>query len=120
MMAEYQEGQQLRGSDGKIYVVRNGVPVTQGGIAGPDPAKVKQEQRADEDQQIQREAAIRSREDQSLQRERFEVDRQKASLDIQEKQKKLDDGDVGSAVGEERKAAAFLIRALGANDSYEG
>lgn len=44
---------------------------------------------------------------------------QKDLLDLKEKTKKLEDGDIATAVGEERKAAAFLIRALGANDSYE-
>jgi hypothetical protein len=66
-------------------------------------------------------------EDQQMQRAKFELDQEKSArdaekdaLDIQERQKKLADGDVASAVGEERKAAAFLLRALGANESYEG
>jgi hypothetical protein len=104
-------------TDPKILAELNGTPPRQAPryqtIRGRvDPYK-------DEDQQMQRAAANRAEESQSLQRSRDALANEKDRLDIQKKSKELADGDVATAVGEERKAGAFLLRAMGANDSYE-
>jgi len=44
---------------------------------------------------------------------------EKDAIIIAKGKKELEDGDVATAVGEERKASSFLLRALGSNDSYE-
>lgn len=81
-----------------------------GPIVGPaapvDPYKIR-------DQQIQEKKEARDA-------QKDAITTQKDIIDLKERTKKFEDGDVATAVGEERKAAAFLIRALGANDSYEG
>ncbi len=68
-------------------------------------------------QQIAEEKRAQERADRDARKDA--LSNQKDILDLKEKTKKLEDGDIATAVGEERKAAAFLIRALGANDSYE-
>ena len=69
-------------------------------------------------QQIAEEARANRREARDVTKDSLAT--QKDIIDLKERTKKFEDGDVATAVGEERKAAAFLIRALGANDSYEG
>jgi hypothetical protein len=58
--------------------------------------------------------------DMTIQASREARDAQKDALAIQEKQLDLAGGIEAKAIEGERKAAAFLIRALGANESYEG
>lgn len=81
-------------------------PAYPGVIKGaPDPYKA-------EDQQMQREAAERARRDQEMQERRFRADQEQREKDRQ--------AGVNNAAREsENKAAAFLLRALGANDGYE-
>lgn len=83
-------------------------PTTQNGPKwgpSPDPEKA-------EDQEMQRR-------DQALQETKDQRDAKKDSLIIEEKTKELAQGDQAKAIEGERKAAAFLIRALGSNESYE-
>ena len=73
---------------------------TNGGIIRPrvDPYKAR-------DQQLQEEAAQRAREDQALQRQKFEIEQQKATLDIQKSQRDLAPG---ADTTESEKTAGFL------------
>jgi hypothetical protein len=77
-------------------------------IAPPDPYKQAAETRAQEDQALQREGAVRAREDQEFQRRKFELEQQRA--DRQE-----DKANAGTV--DEKKIATLLTRiAGGAND----
>jgi len=82
-------------------------------IAPADPYKQSAEARAAEDQQLQREAAARSQAQLQLSQESAERSAAKEQRETQLKEKGFD------ATEGERKAAAFLIRALGSNTSYE-
>lgn len=74
-------------------------------IRRADPYKDSAEQRAQE-------AASRAAEDQRMQREKFDWERRQREAEVK--------AGVGAAAREsENKAAAFLLRALGSNDSYE-
>ena len=76
-------------------------------IAPPDPYKQASEARAQEDQQIQR--------------ERLDIARQSEQRQANNDARKVAREESGfDATEGERKAGAFLIRALGANTSYEG
>lgn len=93
---------------------------SQGGpVYGPppvvDPYKQASEARAERDQQLQEQTAIRAAEDQAMQREKFEWEKVKQAQD-----RAAGVGVAADTTEGERKAGAFLIRALGANDSYEG
>lgn len=79
-----------------------------GPVYGPAPDRSKQE--AEE-----RARAAEARAAAAAQR-----DAAKDSLIIQDKQQDLEAGPGGKATESERKAAAFLIRALGANEAFEG
>lgn len=83
-------------------------------IAPADPYKQAAERRAQTDQAMQAEAAERARADQRMQEEKFRWERERAEAD-----RAAGVGIDGNAVESERKAAAFLIRALGSNESYE-
>lgn len=78
-----------------------------------DPSKRAGEARAQSAEQ-------RAREDQAFQREKFANDQvlQRRRLEMDEEKTAREKGGAG-AVESERKAAAFLIRALGSNSSYE-
>lgn len=54
------------------------------------------------------------------QAEKDRLDVIRANQAIAEKQRELDAGEQAKAIEAERKAAAFLIRGLGANEAYEG
>lgn len=68
-----------------------------------DPYKANAEARAQSGE-------ARAAQDQALQLQKFQLDQEKAARDRDPQQ---------SAIEAERKAAAFLIRALGSNESYE-
>jgi hypothetical protein len=76
-------------------------------IAPPDPYKQANEQRAQADQSMQADAARRDE-------ERLRLATDEAARKAVERQQGVD------ATESERKAGAFLIRALGANEAYEG
>lgn len=90
-------------------------PQAPGVIRGaPDPAKQAAEARAQS-------AAARAEEAQALQQQRFQLDLAKQERAVQKEQRELEKQAKGlDATEGERNAAAFLIRALGSNKSYEG
>lgn len=88
-------------------------PQTIGGtrvLGGPPPS----ERRAEEDQAMERARLGLSMEDQQIQRERLRLSQEQDERDRVKVESGFD------ATESERKAAAFLLRALGANTSYEG
>lgn len=87
-------------------IIKSGGP-----IMGPPP---KLPPYAAEDQQLQRNAEARAAEDQEFQRQKFTVE-----MEERRKDREAGVGKDGAARESEAKAAAFLIRALGSNDSYE-
>lgn len=85
-------------------------------IAPPDPYKQRADQRAQQDQLLQQEAAARAREEQARQQAKFEQDR----VDAENKQRQLDvTGGIDASV-EQGRAAAFALRAQRANAAFEG
>jgi hypothetical protein len=88
-----------------------GAPAARGPVYGPPPVVDPLKQ---EDQQFQRNAETRASEDQQFQRQKFDWEREKHERDLQ-----AGVGIDGEARESEAKAAAFLIRALGSNESYE-
>jgi len=109
MPGQYQEGQHLQGSDGKVYVVQGGVPRQANAapsgppafIAGtPDPNKAAAEARAGAGE-VRDERRLRLAEDAA---------RRSQVKDAKESQ---------SGTESENKASSFLIRAVGSNRKYE-
>lgn len=83
--------------------------VIMGRPRAPDPYRVQQDQISNANE------AERLR----LAQEGANISRQKDELDIAKKQREAAAGDMGDAIEAERKAAAFLLRALGSNRDYE-
>lgn len=83
-----------------------------GPIMGPPPVVDPYKQAAEQRAQA---AAERAEEDQQFQREKFAWDKEKQAQD-----RAAGVGVDGKTTEGEKKAASFLIRALGANESYEG
>lgn len=73
-MDQYTEGQRLLGSDGQIYVVRNGVPLPEGGttdtsrIIAPSPVRLAKEMQ-DRKRQEEQDARQREKDDRSARNE---------------------------------------------------
>lgn len=83
----------------------------QGGVILTDPTVQAEEERKRRDQQLQEEANARA----AAAAKRAAA---KDALTIEEKERKLAGGAAAQASEGERKSAAFLTRAVGANDTY--
>ena len=83
-------------------------------VIAVDPYKQAAEARAQEDQAMQRQAQAQQAERLNIARDAEARAQEKAARDQEVRDKGYD------ATEGERKAAAFLLRALGANSSYEG
>lgn len=83
--------------------------VIMGRPKAPDPYRVEQDQigNAQEAERLR------------IAQDKESRDRQKDALDIEKKRRENAAGDMGDAIEAERKAAAFLLRALGSNRDYE-
>lgn len=68
---------------------------------------------------MERERLRMSQEDQTRQSQQAALSAQNALLDIEKKQRAAAAGDTADAIESERKAASFLLRALGSNRDYE-
>lgn len=68
---------------------------------------------------MERERLRMSQEDQVRQSQQAALSAQNTLLDIEKKQRAAEAGDTAEAIESERKAAAFLLRALGSNRDYE-
>lgn len=87
-----------------------GIPGT-----GPKPPSPQEQERLS----MERTRLGMSIEDQARQAQQAALTAQNAQLDIAKKQRDAAAGDTADAIESERKAAAFLLRALGSNRDYE-
>lgn len=89
MAGQYTEGQRLQGSDGQVYVVRNGTPVPERsvrapGAIGPSAARVALDQA-----EQARQAASDARENTRLQ---LEIEREKRAAEADKRKQQQEDG----------------------------